>query len=161
LVAWAVPGIILGLLAGAFAVFVGLLLLPLWLFARASGWLRIIDRYGPLPKPAGVRSYWQTIKVGGVRWPLGAVAGISERGLYLAPAVLSMPTGPLAGMSFVLIPWHEIRRVGPGRIYLSTPATELAIGNPQVIAITVHDALYEMIAPFLANVPPPPSPMTP
>jgi hypothetical protein len=111
----------------------------------------MVERYGAAAGPTGQLYTHQTIKVGAVRWRWSMTVGVSETGLHLEPTALFPPLRAIMQSPPVLIPWSEIHVVGPGRLYLGWVGTELAVGNPKITSITVTDAMYEVLAPYIGT----------
>jgi hypothetical protein len=130
------------------AVAMGLLFL---IFSHTSGWKTLARFYNVMSEPVQTLYKKQTIKVGGVRWRWAATVGISSSGLYLAVRPFRWPLSRVVQHPPLLIPWKDIKLVGPGHIYLLMPAMELSIGSPEITSISVTSKIYEAMAPYLGN----------
>jgi len=112
------------------------------MFARISGLTALAKHYPALSRPEGVERARQTVKVGVVRYRRCVTLVVSSSGLYLwVRPVLSRYTS-------VLIPWREVREILPTRLY-GRRAVRLSIGNPEVGAVIVYEALFKVIQPHL------------
>jgi len=140
---------VVGILVVVFLWLAFLMALIYGIFRRTSGWQALAERHPAPDGLPGTLYHRQTVKVGAVRWRWAMTVGISDYGLYLAP---SPPLGPFRGLLRhppILIPWSEIRVVGPGHIYLLWECTELAVGEPKIASITVPNGLLALLAPHL------------
>ncbi len=120
-----------------------------FIFSHKSGWTVLARSYAATSEPVQTVYTKQTIKVGGVRWRFATTVGISSAGLYLSVHPLRWPLSRFVQHPPLLIPWKDIKVVGPGYIYLLMPSTELSIGNPEIASLTVTNNVYEAIAPHL------------
>ena len=130
---------------------VSFMALLFYIFSRVSGWSTLAQRYGAKFEPDGTLYQRQTIKVGSVRWRFAAMVGVSPSGLYLAVTPRFGPLRRLIPQPPLLIPWSDIKVVGPGHIYLGWQAVELSVGNPRITSLTVPQRLYQILAPYLTR----------
>ncbi len=113
-------------------------------------WKSLAQQCGTASNPTGTVYKGQTIKVGNIRWRYATTIGVSTRGLYISVAPLPGFLSRIVQHPPLLIPWSDIRVVGPGHIYQLWQAVKLSIGNPYITSITVTKKLYEeILSPYI------------
>jgi hypothetical protein len=148
----AFPIILIILCTIVLLLFIVALLMSLIFFMlfQMGAWRSLAQHYGTTSNPTGTIYKGQTIKVGAIRWRFTTTIGASAQGLYIAVAPLPGFLSRIVQHPPLLIPWPDIRVVGPGHIYQLWQAIEFSIGNPQIASITVTKKLYEeVLSPYL------------
>jgi hypothetical protein len=110
------------------------------LFRNVSGWDELSRRFpGPSVPPVFLQS--GSIRLGNVFYRYGTRFGPMQEGLYLAfkGAYRNPP---------VLIPWHELRNPQASILYWQ-PAWRLDVGQPLITRLTVKEAQYQWMKPYL------------
>jgi hypothetical protein len=135
----------------AVAVMIGLLAVALRalasMFMSASGgWAGLARRYAA-PDDAGAPTMrGLTIAIGPMRWRNCVNASVDARGLRLSlPQVFIR-----LGKAPVLIPWREMSRPEPARLY-GRAAYLVRLGATHEASITVPMDLYAAMSPFLPD----------
>jgi len=141
--------LVVGILVVTFVWLIVLMSVLFWFFRRQSRWTQLAERYPAPPGPVGTLHRGQTVKVGPVRWRRSMTVGLGESGLYLEPVMSMGSLRGLIGHPPLLIPWSEVRVVGPGHIYLLWECTELAVGEPKITSLTVPNGLLALLQPYL------------
>lgn len=114
-------------------------------FARLSGYDELARRYPAGSEPEGSKYAWQTVQIGSARYRRCVTVHVGDQGLYLQPHFF------LARYPAILIPWDEVVRVQPSKIYAWSQARLLAIGEPEVATIRVEMGLFKLIQPYLSE----------
>ena len=146
------PGLLLaGFLLLVLAASAGLkVLLPLIRqhLKGGGGWRRLATAYASRAPPPAPVLQRQTLQVGTVLYKNCVNIGISDAGLHLAltGAGAMLKLGPL------LIPWREIRRIGDAKLFWQQ-ASVLWIGEPELGSITVMASQFDVMRPWLAELP--------
>jgi hypothetical protein len=135
----------------AVAVMIGLLAVALRALASmfmgaSGGWAGLARRYAA-PDDAGAPTMrGLTIAIGPMRWRNCVNASVDARGLRLSlPRVFIR-----LGKAPVLIPWREMSRPEPARLY-GRAACLVRLGATREASITVPMDLYAAMSPFLPD----------
>jgi hypothetical protein len=145
LTAFVIIFIILGIFVLLFALVALIMALVFFMLFQMGSWKSLAQHYGTTSDPTGTIYKGQTIKVGAIRWRFATTIGVSAHGLYISVAPLPGFLSRIVQHPPLLIPWSDIRFVGPGHIYQLWQAVELSIGNPSITSITVTKKLYEEV----------------
>ena len=113
-------------------------------FVQLSGYDGLAERYPADREPEGPAYAMQTVQIGPVRYRRCVTVHVSDQGLYLQPRFF------LARYPAILIPWDQVVRVQPSKIYAWSQARLLAIGEPEVGTIRVEMGLFKLIQPYLS-----------